>query len=126
MAKLKHHFLWTIRFLKHSPSYIRDVLLAHFFILIVAIPGLTFLTKFLLSRVDAHYFSLVTFPHTVAKQPFLFLAFICLFLTFLLILFFEFSFLLYSMYFITNHQPVSIKQLVVLSSKQIQFLNPAV
>lgn len=126
MSKLKYHFLWTIRFLKHSPSYIRDVLLAHFFILIVAIPGLTFLTKFLLSRVDVHYFSLATFPHTLAKQPFLFIAFICLFLTFLLILFFEFSFLLYSMYFITNHRPVSIKQLVVLSSKQIRFLNPAV
>ncbi len=123
---LKKDFFWPLTFLKNSRAYFRDVILAHLFILIIAIPGLTLLTKFLLDQTDSSYFSISNFPQAIYHQPILFLAFILLLLTFLAILYLEFSFLLYSMFFIQKQQSVSVKKIFSLAKKQLKSLNAAV
>ncbi|MFD2728036.1 glycerophosphoryl diester phosphodiesterase membrane domain-containing protein [Enterococcus camelliae] len=126
MKTLKKDFFWPLTFFKNSRAYFRDVILAHLFILIIAIPGLTLLTKFLLDQTDSTYFSISNFPQAIYHQPILFLAFILLLLTFLAILYLEFSFLLYSMFFIQKQQSVSVKKIFSLAKKQLKSLNAAV
>lgn len=120
MQLLRQQLQLTFRFLKQSHRSFRDVLVVHGLLLFVIIPGLTATVKFILSSGNITYLSLEQFPTLITKHPIVLVSLLLVGVLILLAVFFEFTFLLFSMYFIQKKQYVKLTQLLRLSSQQLK------
>lgn len=124
MSYLKNSFVNTFDFLKGSMSYFRDVLLLHGFMLFVLLPALASLTKFILKSGNIPYLSFDNLPIIFAKHPFVLIALILVLLLIMTATFFEFTFLLLSVFFIKKREPIRLSLLLkgsILQLKKIRF-----
>lgn len=113
----------SILFFKQTKIYFRDVLLLHGFLLFLMIPLLSNATKFILKKGGIVYLSTDNFFTILTTHPFVSLGLILVLLSILIVVFFEFTFLLLSMYFIHKKRPISLHQLLHLSFSKIKHLN---
>ncbi len=96
----KNSIVNTLDFLKGTTAYFRDVLLMHGFMLFVLLPLLTSLSKLVLKEGGIDYISYDNLGAIATQHPYVLLTFLLIGLLILLALFFEFTFLLLSVYFI--------------------------
>lgn len=120
MNYLKKTLFNTLDFLGNTQSYFRDVLLMHGFMLFVLLPLLTGSTKFILARGDIPYLSYDNIGEIVTGHPAVALLLVATLLFILLAVFFEFTFLLLSVYFIEKKEPVSLRQLLRMTFIQLR------
>ncbi len=111
-------------FLKGTQAYFRDVLIMHGFILFICLPLLGSTTRFILRRGAIDYLSSDNITIIISQHPGVLLALIAVLLTILLLVYFEFTFLLMSVYFIKKQVPVSLKQLLELTFFQLKKIRP--
>lgn len=120
MHILRKQLQLTWHFLLQSRRSFRDVLVVHGLMLFVIIPGLTAGVKFILASGEITYLSLEQLPLLFQHHPFVLLSLIATGLLILLAVFFEFTFLLFSMYFIQKKQHIKLRQLIQLSLEQFK------
>lgn len=108
----KNSIVNTLDFLKGTTAYFRDVLLMHGFMLFVLLPLLTSLSKLVLKEGGIDYISYDNLGAIATQHPYVLLTFLLIGLLILLALFFEFTFLLLSVYFIKKKQPITLTQLL--------------
>ncbi|MBC9710790.1 MAG: glycerophosphodiester phosphodiesterase [Enterococcus sp.] len=111
-------------FLKGTQAYFRDVLIMHGFILFICLPLLGSTTRFILRRGAIDYLSSDNITIIISQHPGVLLSLIAVLLTILLLVYFEFTFLLMSVYFIKKQVPVSLKQLLELTFFQLKKIRP--
>ena len=111
-------------FLKGTQAYFRDVLLMHGFILFICLPLLSSTTRFILHRGAIDYLSYDNIPSIFSQHPGVLLSLIVVLMTILLLVYFEFTFLLMSVFFIKKKEPISLKQLLHLTILQLKSDNP--
>ena len=126
LPMLKENTNQLIDFLKQTTRYFRDVLLMHGLLLFMIIPLLSNGTKFLFQLADIPSFTLELFYPFIFQHPFITFSLIMILLSVVVLIYFEFTFLLLSLYFIKKEQPISLKQLLSLTFMQIKKLRPAV
>lgn len=120
MRYLKNSFSNTLDFLKGSISYFRDVLLMHGFMLFVLLPALASLTKLILKRGSISYLSYDTLPIIFEKHPVVLISLILVLLLILIATFFEFTFLLLSVFFVKKREKINLRQLLKASFAQLK------
>lgn len=86
--------------------------LMHGFMLFVLLPLLTSLSKLVLKEGGIDYISYDNLGAIATQHPYVLLTFLLIGLLILLALFFEFTFLLLSVYFIKKKQPITLTQLL--------------
>ncbi|MDT2837933.1 glycerophosphodiester phosphodiesterase [Enterococcus durans] len=111
-------------FLKGTQAYFRDVLIMHGFILFICLPLLGSTTRFILRRGAIDYLSSDNITIIISQHPGVLLSLIAVLLTILLLVYFEFTFLLMSVYFIKKQVPISLKQLLELTFFQLKKVRP--
>jgi glycerophosphoryl diester phosphodiesterase len=120
MQYLKKSLKNTIDFLKGTTHYFQNVLIMNGIILFLVLPGISSLTRIILHHSTLSYISYDNLAQILTTHPAVVsLLFLILLLT-LLVVFFEFTFLLLTMYFIRLHQPIGLRQLLWLTLKQIK------
>ncbi|HCB28292.1 MAG TPA: glycerophosphodiester phosphodiesterase, partial [Enterococcus sp.] len=100
------------------------VLIMHGFILFICLPLLGSTTRFILRRGEIDYLSSDNITIIISQHPGVLLSLIAVLLTILLLVYFEFTFLLMSVYFIKKQVPVSLKQLLELTFFQLKKIRP--
>lgn len=113
-------------FLKGTQAYFRDVVLMHGFILFICLPLLGSMTRLILQRGSIDYLSTDNIPTLISQHPGVFFSLIAVLLLILLLVYFEFIFLLMSVYFIKKQEPISLKQLLQLTIRQIKKVRPMI
>ncbi|MBO1085983.1 glycerophosphodiester phosphodiesterase [Enterococcus mundtii] len=113
-------------FLKGTQAYFRDVVLMHGFILFICLPLLGSMTRLILHRGSIDYLSTDNIPTLISQHPGVFFSLIAVLLLILLLVYFEFTFLLMSVYFIKKQKPISLKQLLQLTIRQIKKVRPMI
>ncbi|WP_195273239.1 glycerophosphoryl diester phosphodiesterase membrane domain-containing protein [Enterococcus mundtii] len=113
-------------FLKGTQAYFRDVVLMHGFILFICLPLLGSMTRLILQRGSIDYLSTDNIPTLISQHPGVFFSLIAVLLLILLLVYFEFTFLLMSVYFIKKQEPISLKQLLQLTIQQIKKVRPMI
>lgn len=113
-------------FLKGTQAYFRDVVLMHGFILFICLPLLGSMTRLILQRGAIDYLSTDNIPTLISQHPGVFFSLIAVLLLILLLVYFEFTFLLMSVYFIKKQEPISLKQLLQLTIRQIKKVRPMI
>lgn len=113
-------------FLKGTQAYFRDVVLMHGFILFICLPLLGSMTRLILQRGSIDYLSTDNIPTLISQHPGVFFSLITVLLLILLLVYFEFTFLLMSVYFIKKQEPISLKQLLQLTIRQIKKVRPMI
>lgn len=113
-------------FLKGTQAYFRDVVLMHGFILFICLPLLGSMTRLILHRGSIDYLSTDNIPTLISQHPGVFFSLIAVLLLILLLVYFEFTFLLMSVYFIKKQEPISLKQLLQLTIRQIKKVRPMI
>lgn len=124
MTYIKNSFKNLIEFFAGTSAYFRDVLLMHGFMLFILLPFLASTTRFILRRGKIDYLSYDTIPLIFAKHPGVLIALILLLLAMVIAVFFEFTFLLLSIFFIKKNKPISLSNLLkgtILQLKKIRF-----
>ncbi len=124
MSYFKRNFIKTWQFIRGTKSYFRDVLLMHGFLLFFLTPFLGSMTRFILRQGNLSYISYDNLGVIMSQHPIVFLSLIGMLLLLVTSVFFEFTFLLLSIYFIQIRQPISLKQLLkgtLLQLKKIKF-----
>jgi glycerophosphoryl diester phosphodiesterase len=112
MGYLKNSFVNAWDFLKGSAAYFRDVLLMHGFMLFIFLPLLASTTRIILKSGGISYLSYDNLGTIIHEHLGVFLA-LCLVLALIVVAsFFEFTFLLLSVFFIIKKQPISLPQLI--------------
>lgn len=111
-------------FLKGTQAYFRDVLIMHLFILFICLPLLNSTTKFILNRGAIDYISSDNISTILSQHPGVLLSLTAVLLTILLLVYFEFTFLLMSVYFIKKQTPISLKQLLQATFRQLKKIRP--
>ncbi len=96
----------------------------HGFILFICLPLLGSTTRFILRRGAIDYLSSDNITIIISQHPGVLLSLIAVLLTILLLVYFEFTFLLISVYFIKKQVPVSLKQLLELTFFQLKKIRP--
>jgi len=96
----------------------------HGFILFICLPLLGSTTRFILRRGEIDYLSSDNITIIISQHPGVLLSLIAVLLTILLLVYFEFTFLLMSVYFIKKQVPVSLKQLLELTFFQLKKIRP--
>ncbi len=124
MNYLKNSLINTWDFLKSSDAYFRDVLLMHGALLFLVIPILSASTKFVLKRGGFTYLSFDNVGSIFTEHPMVLFSLTVILLLILVAVFFEFTFLLLSVYFIKKQQPISLKQLLRMTLLQLRKLRP--
>ncbi len=125
MVYVKNSFLHLFRFLRSTMSYFRDVLLLHGFMLFILLPFLTSLIKFILRRGQIDYLSYDSIGIILREHPGVLLALIAVLLAILIGVFFEFTFLLISVFFIKKKEPISLRQLLRGTLIQLKKIRPS-
>ncbi|MBO0461319.1 glycerophosphodiester phosphodiesterase [Enterococcus sp. DIV1298c] len=113
-------------FLKGTQAYFRDVVLMHGFILFICLPLLGSTTRLILQRGSIDYLSTDNIPTLISQHPVVFFSLIAVLLMILLLVYFEFTFLLMSVYFIKKQEPISLKQLLQLTIRQLKKVRPMI
>ncbi|MEG0550962.1 MAG: glycerophosphodiester phosphodiesterase [Vagococcus sp.] len=124
MSYFKRNFMKTWRFIGEAKSYFRDVLLMHGFLMFFLTPFLASVTRFILRQGNLSYISYDNLGSIMVSHPFVFIGLIGMILLLVTSVFFEFTFLLLSIYFIQIRQPISLKQLLkgtLLQLRKIKF-----
>ncbi|WP_288658583.1 glycerophosphodiester phosphodiesterase [uncultured Enterococcus sp.] len=111
-------------FLKGTQAYFRDVLIMHLFILFICLPLLNSTTRFILNRGAIDYISNDNISTILSQHPGVLLSLTAVLLTILLLVYFEFTFLLMSVYFIKKQTPISLKQLLQATFRQLKKIRP--
>lgn len=111
-------------FLKGTQAYFRDVLIMHLFILFICLPLLNSTTRFILNRGAIDYISSDNISTILSHHPGVLLSLTAVLLTILLLVYFEFTFLLMSVYFIKKQTPISLKQLLQATFRQLKKIRP--
>lgn len=111
-------------FLKGTQAYFRDVLIMHLFILFICLPLLNSTTRFILNRGAIDYISSDNISTILSQHPGVLLSLTAVLLTILLLVYFEFTFLLMSVYFIKKQTPISLKQLLQATFHQLKKIRP--
>ncbi|EOA3413721.1 glycerophosphoryl diester phosphodiesterase membrane domain-containing protein [Enterococcus hirae] len=111
-------------FLKGTQAYFRDVLIMHLFILFICLPLLNSTTRFILNRGSIDYISSDNISTILSQHPGVLLSLTAVLLTILLLVYFEFTFLLMSVYFIKKQTPISLKQLLQATFRQLKKIRP--
>ncbi|EOB3405441.1 glycerophosphoryl diester phosphodiesterase membrane domain-containing protein [Enterococcus hirae] len=111
-------------FLKGTQAYFRDVLIMHLFILFICLPLLNSTTRFILNRGAIDYISSDNISTILSQHPGVLLSLTAILLTILLLVYFEFTFLLMSVYFIKKQTPISLKQLLQATFRQLKKIRP--
>ncbi|WP_146622789.1 glycerophosphoryl diester phosphodiesterase membrane domain-containing protein [Enterococcus florum] len=122
MKDLKNSFVHLFRFLKDTMAYFRDVLLLHGFMLFVLLPLLTSLIKFILRQGHISYLSYDTIGIILRDHPGVLLSLLAVLLAIMIGVFFEFTFLLISVFFIKKNEPISLSQLLTGTLIQLKKL----
>ncbi|WP_086330332.1 glycerophosphoryl diester phosphodiesterase membrane domain-containing protein [Candidatus Enterococcus mansonii] len=124
MNYLKNSIKNMIDFFAGTSAYFRDVLLMHGFMLFVLLPLLASSTRFILKQGNIEYLSYDTLPTIFAKHPGVLIALILVLLAIVVAVFFEFTFLLLSIFFIKKKEPISLTNLLkgtILQLKKLRF-----
>ncbi|EMF0039715.1 glycerophosphodiester phosphodiesterase [Enterococcus hirae] len=111
-------------FLKGTQAYFHDVLIMHLFILFICLPLLNSTTRFILNRGAIDYISSDNISTILSQHPGVLLSLTAVLLTILLLVYFEFTFLLMSVYFIKKQTPISLKQLLQATFRQLKKIRP--
>ncbi|EMF0097023.1 glycerophosphodiester phosphodiesterase [Enterococcus hirae] len=111
-------------FLKGTQTYFHDVLIMHLFILFICLPLLNSTTRFILNRGAIDYISSDNISTILSQHPGVLLSLTAVLLTILLLVYFEFTFLLMSVYFIKKQTPISLKQLLQATFRQLKKIRP--
>ncbi|EOS7778268.1 glycerophosphodiester phosphodiesterase [Enterococcus hirae] len=111
-------------FLKGTQAFFRDVLIMHLFILFICLPLLNSTTRFILNRGAIDYISSDNISTILSQHPGVLLSLTAVLLTILLLVYFEFTFLLMSVYFIKKQTPISLKQLLQATFRQLKKIRP--
>lgn len=114
------YVLEPVKFLWRSKRYFKNVLVAHALFIFILLPTLGKTSQFILKSSHMNYFSMNALVTMIWQQPIIFLSFIVVFLLSMLLSFFEFSFLLMSVYFIHIEQPIRLRELLIRTLSQIR------
>lgn len=123
MQYFKTLFTSTFTFLKQSQAYFRSVLLMHGFLLLICLPLLSKASYFILVHNQIQFLALSNLPALIHQHPIALLALVGIALLILLLAFFEFTFLLLSVYFIQIKRPLALQALMKMTFAQITHLH---
>lgn len=115
-------FTSTFTFLKQSQAYFRSVLLMHGFLLLICLPLLSKASYFILVHNQIQFLALSNLPALIRQHPIALLALVGIALLILLLAFFEFTFLLLSVYFIQIKRPLALQALLKMTFAQLRHL----
>lgn len=115
-------FTSTFTFLKQSQAYFRSVLLMHGFLLLICLPLLSKASYFILVHNQIQFLALSNLPALIHQHPIALLALVGIALLILLLAFFEFTFLLLSVYFIQIKRPLALQALLKMTFAQLRHL----
>ncbi|WP_438761644.1 glycerophosphoryl diester phosphodiesterase membrane domain-containing protein [Enterococcus sp. AZ194] len=124
MKYLKNSLINTRDFLQSTQAYFRDVLLMHGLILFIVLPLLGSTTRFILRKGAIDYLSYDNLSIILTRHPGVLTSLLLVLLSVLILVFFEFTFLLLSVYFIKKKQPVSLQQLLRMTLLQMKKIRP--
>ncbi|WP_179190541.1 glycerophosphoryl diester phosphodiesterase membrane domain-containing protein [Candidatus Enterococcus wittei] len=124
MNYLKRSIGNTWDFLMGTQAYFRDVLLMHGFILFICLPFLNSTTRFILHRGAIDYISTDNLLTIISQHPGVLFSLLVVLLLILFLVYFEFTFLLMSVYFIKKEEPVSLRQLLQMTIQQLKKVRP--
>lgn len=122
MQYFKILFTSTFTFLKQSQAYFRSVLLMHGFLLLICLPLLSKASYFILVHNQIQFLALSNLPTLIHQHPIALLALVGIALLILLLAFFEFTFLLLSVYFIQIKRPLALQALLKMTFAQLRHL----
>lgn len=122
MQYFKILFTSTFTFLKQSQAYFRSVLLMHGFLLLICLPLLSKASYFILVHNQIQFLALSNLPVLIHQHPIALLALVGIALLILLLAFFEFTFLLLSVYFIQIKRPLALQALLKMTFAQLRHL----
>lgn len=122
MQYFKTLFTSTFTFLKQSQAYFRSVLLMHGFLLLICLPLLSKASYFILVHNQIQFLALSNLPALIHQHPIALLALVGIALLILLLAFFEFTFLLLSVYFIQIKRPLALQALLKMTFAQLRHL----
>lgn len=122
MQYFKILFTSTFTFLKQSQAYFRSVLLMHDFLLLICLPLLSKASYFILVHNQIQFLALSNLPALIHQHPIALLALVGIALLILLLAFFEFTFLLLSVYFIQIKRPLALQALLKMTFAQLRHL----
>lgn len=120
MNYLKHSLINARDFLLGTREYFRNVLLMHGFMLFLLIPLLSRSTNFILRQGGIPYISFDNIGQILTQHLWVTLALLVVLIGIILAIFFEFTFLLLSVYFIKKKQPIRLMQLLKVTLKQMK------
>lgn len=112
MNFVKNSWKNMVNFFKGTISYFRDVLLMHGFMLFILLPFLASCTRYILKRGQINYLSYETIPMIFSNHPAILISLILIVVLLLTAVFFEFTFLLLSVYFIKKNRAISLSLLL--------------
>lgn len=112
MHVLKTNLKKTFRFISDARLYYRDVLLMHGFLLFILTPLLSHLTRLILNQGEISYLSYDNLGMILQEHPFVFLSLLLILLLLLLAVYFEFTFLLLTVFFIEQRQEITLRELL--------------
>jgi glycerophosphoryl diester phosphodiesterase len=112
MKYLKNSFKNMIDFFGETTAYFRDVLLMHGFMLFILLPFLASTTRFILRQGKIDYLSYDTLPLILAKHPGVLIALLSVLMAMVVVVFFEYTFLLLSIFFIKKKVPTTLPLLL--------------
>lgn len=122
MQYFKTLFTSTFTLLKQSQAYFRSVLLMHGFLLLICLPLLSKASYFILVHNQIQFLALSNLPALIHQHPIALLALVGIALLILLLAFFEFTFLLLSVYFIQIKRPLALQALLKMTFAQLRHL----
>ena len=120
MTSLGTNFRKAFRFIRTTRHYYRDVLLMHVFLLFILTPALSQLTKLLLNQGGINYISYDNIGNILRHHSVIFVSLIFMLLLLLVSVYFEFTFLLLTVYFIEQKQQVVLRDLLKGTLLQIK------
>lgn len=112
MKYLISNFKKTWEFMSESKGFYLDVLLMYGFIMFFFTPFLVSVTQFILRQGDIPYIFYDNLGVIMSQHPLVFFGLIGMLLLLVVSVFFEFTFLLLSVYFIKIRKKISLKQLL--------------
>ena len=120
MTSLRTNFMKTFKFISSARLYYRDVLLMHVFLLFILTPLLTHLTRFILNQGEISYISYDNIGNILQHHALIFVSLILVLFLLLVSVYFEFTFLLLTVFFIEQKQKISLKALIKGTFLQIK------
>lgn len=126
MYKIKNSIKKSLEFIKDGMRSSKSVILANVIILFIIAPLMVTLTRFILKAGDIPYLSYDTVGTIVFHHPIVLSLLILMLFLLVLTLYFEYTFLLMTMYFIKNKEPISLRQLgkeTIFQMKKLKISN---